>query len=268
VAMFQTTSRRLSTSNTELNLRSTVLGRQLSEATAQVDIERQVLQGAQARRQFEDALARVESATMTAPVSGMFQRSSRWVWTSQSNVETRPGDEVRRHQLLGEIPDMNTLVVKTQIPENYFYRVEPGMQARLRFDALDGVESTGTIRSIGVVAIEREASPGGALVQSEGFSGQKVFEVVIQLDEPTEEMRPGLSVAVRILLDQTEDTLAVPTTAILRRDGKNMVRVRDEVSGRTEDREVELAGRRGDRVVVTSGLNTGDTIVLNPSRGS
>lgn len=265
-ALHSATNRRLNTFNTELRLRSEVLSKQQSQTQSVLDIERRLLQGAQARWQLEQARERVESATVTAPVNGMFIRTRSWNWRERAMVESRPGDDVRNRQQLGEIPDLDTLVVKTQIPEVDLYRVEPGMPVEVTFDALDGLQVTGTLRTIGRVAIEREASPGGTLMQTDGFSGQKVFEAIVELAEVDERIRPGLSSQVRIIVEEQEDVLAVPVTAILRREGENLVRVRTS-DGRTEDRAVQLAGRRGDRIVVIQGLNPGEVVLSNPTRG-
>lgn len=258
-AVVQVESRRLGTVSQDLDLRGQVVDKQSDEAVRLLDIERKELQGMQARRKLEEARARVESSQSKAPVAGMFLRKGTWVWHMNQLVEPRPGDTVRRGQLVGEIPDLNSLVIKTQIAEGDLHRVATGMAVRLRFDAYQGLELRGRIVDIGKVAIEREASAAGALVSSEGYSGQKVFEVLIAFDTPDARLKPGITAQVSILVERRENVLSIPIEAIQRRDGANWVSVALPGGG-FEQRAVELGLRSHDAVSVTSGLQAGDRI--------
>jgi HlyD family secretion protein len=162
---------------------------------------------------------------------------------------------------LGQIPDLASLVVKTQIPESYLLRVSEGTRATVQFDAHDDLVLQGTVTLIGNVAIDRETSAGGAIVQTAGYSGQKVFEVTVSLDEVDPRLRPGITAQVRIVLDSREGVLTVPIEAVQREDeGTTVLLMNSE--GRMETRRVTLGDHNGTDVIVLEGLQGGESIAV------
>src|SRR5690606_26559887 len=138
--------------------------------------------GTTARKRLDEAQERINASTVVSPVDGIFMRTRRWNWRARANSESKPGEETRRGQELGSIPVRVSRIVKTQMAERELTNVEIGTKVRMIFDALGGLETEGVIENIGRVAIERETSAGGALVQSTTYTGQKVFEVEIAFD--------------------------------------------------------------------------------------
>lgn len=255
--------RRLDTMNQDLSFQSEILGKDVEQKGNLLSIERQTLKAARARAEIDKAQREVDEATLIAPATGVFMRKRRWDWRRRMNVEPNPGEEVRRGQMLGEIPDMSTLIVKTQVSERDWLKVREGMEARLRFDALKGKEIAGTVRQVGRVAIPREQSAGGSLEETDSDSGQKVFDLIVEFDGTNVDgLRPGLTAQVRIVTSETPGQIAVPLSAVEMTDDGPVVSVKT-LLGRLEQRPVELGPKNATSVVVTSGLTPGDRVVTD-----
>jgi len=258
-AQYDVDSSRLSTVTTDLSLRSQVATNAQERANRMSSIARAELRGNRALRILDRAQREIEQATIRSPINGIFIRTRSFNWRSQAMVEPRPGEDIRRGQELGTIPDLDSLVVRTQVPESYLLRVARGTRAVVQFDAHEGLELTGHISSIGNVAIDREASAGGTIIQTEGFSGQKVFEVLVQLDEVDPRLRPGITAQVRIVLDSRTGVLTIPIEAIQTEDAVTSVLVLTP-DGRSTLRQVKLGDHNSTDVIVLEGLQSGERV--------
>jgi HlyD family secretion protein len=88
-----------------------------------------------------------------------------------------------------------------------------------------------------------------------------------EIDIPNSDatLRSGMYASASILLEQRNEVLTLPLTAILRED--NAVYCYLVVSGKIERRELELGLRSGDEVEVKTGLNPTDNVVLTRAAG-
>jgi RND family efflux transporter MFP subunit len=73
-------------------------------------------------------------------------------------------------------------------------------------------------------------------------------------------LRPGMYATVTILLEQREDALALPITAIIHNGAETYCCA--VASGKIDHRPVTLGLRSGDEVEIISGLHDNDTVVL------
>ena len=72
-----------------------------------------------------------------------------------------------------------------------------------------------------------------------------------------------MSAHVEFLLANLENVLSVPVQAVLPLDGKDHVAVR-KPGGGIELREVTLGLSNGKLVEITHGIESGDSVILNP----
>jgi len=263
------------TSMSRLNTLTRDLDMQSQETTVQTDIttnlsriEQSRLQGDRVLQDIQEAREEIESAKIKAPVSGLFQRTRRWDWRQNKMVEPKPGDDLRRGQVIGEIPDLDTLVVKSQIPERELLNIKLGATVKVKFDAYDGVTLDGEVTNIGKIAIERQASPGGSLVETETKNREKVFEIEVSLENPPDDLKPGITATVEILLQEKENVIAVPFDAINARGDQYFVNKYNAANKTTEKIEIQPGIKNESQVVVNSGLQTGDRIFIPSSEGA
>jgi len=89
------------------------------------------------------------------------------------------------------------------------------------------------------------------------------FKVVVELHDLDEAIKPGMTAAVNIVVDQIEDVLLVPNRAVRVQDGERVVYVLWE--GMLEPVKVRLGvSSETHSEVIESVLREGDLIVLNP----
>jgi HlyD family secretion protein len=186
------------------------------------------------------AEATLEQAWIKSPISGVI-----------TLVEPMVGDQVSMGALAFRVDDLSRLLVDVQISEVDINRISVGQRALLSFDAILDEEYSGEVV---------EVSPVGTIDQ-----GLVNFQVTIELLDADELIRPGMTAAVNIRVEQLEDVLLVPNRAVRAVEGQRVVYIVAE-DGMPEMVEIEL-GATSDMYseVIGGELSAGDEIILNPS---
>lgn len=179
----------------------------------------------QAKRAYEDSRCQ-------APFAGVL--ASRSIELFQS---VAPGASTVR------VAGLSRLEAVVSIPESEARDYRDGQTARFRLLEAGAKPLSGRIGSI------------DRAVQSTS----RVVTARVQLSNPGNALRPGMIGRVSILRAKYDRAIVVASQSVLRlHDGTAVMRVRD---GRAERVNVALGATRGDSVVVTSGLTSGDRII-------
>jgi HlyD family secretion protein len=252
----------ISTYREDMNLRGMVTGAQNTEKTNEIRMERIGLRGDKSMARISEKQEQIKQANVIAPVAGLFSRQKNWSWQLRRRVERQPGEQVSEGEHLGSIPDLRALVVRSQVPESEMMRVSPGSDVTVLFEALEGLELEGKILTMAPIAIERETSAGGQMTASgEELTGEKVFEIVVELEELDKRLRPGLTARAKIMLERRDSTLTVPIESIYTDGGKHYLSV--WTADKKKDLvEVQLGMSGPNKVEVLSGVKQGDQIFL------
>jgi HlyD family secretion protein len=186
---------------------------------------------------FEATLAQ---AYLTAPFDGVIV---------DSNVE--PGDKVTSGLYAFEVEDQTHLYVDVDVSEIDINRVSLGQEVTLVFDAIYGQEYLGEVVKIGATGTEEK--------------GIVSFEVTIELLNPDENIKPGMTASAYIQVDKVEEALLIPNRAIRVSDGERVVFVLDNNDTEPQAVPIVLGVTDGVMSQVLSGdLEAGDQVVLNP----
>jgi len=86
------------------------------------------------------------------------------------------------------------------------------------------------------------------------------FTVTVHLDNADERLRPGLTADTEILVDERENVLTVPSEAVRRSEGKQVVYI--AAGDRYETREVVTGYRDLRYTEIKSGLQEGEEVVI------
>ena len=166
--------------------------------------KRVVVSEAQVRR-AEDVLQRTIT---TAPLDGMV-----------TNLPVRIGETVvagiqnSAASLIMTIADMSLITAEVKVDETDIVNVKLNQIANIAIDAIPGKTFQGHVIEIGNTAILR--STGLAASQSAISSQEaKDFKVVIALDDPPAEIRPGLSCTSKIITSTKEKVISIPIQAL------------------------------------------------------
>ncbi len=184
------------------------------------------------------ARATLDLAQITAPFAG-----------SVTKVGVQEGDQVVPGTVAFEVADLSRLLVDVQVSELDINSIQIGQPVNISFDAILGQEYQGEVMEAGLT---------GTVTQ-----GAVNFEVTVLLTDADSRVRPGMTAAVNLVVNQLEDVLLVPNRAVRVLEGERVVYTLNE--GVLEPRMVVL-GASSDLYseVVDGELKAGDPVVLNP----
>jgi HlyD family secretion protein len=124
-----------------------------------------------------------------------------------------PGLQNQTGTLIMTIADMSLITAEVKVDETDIVNVALGQPAEITIDALPNRTFKGHVTEIGNTAILR--STGVAASQSAISSQEaKDFKVVLALDNPPEEIRPGLSCTAKITTATRQNVLTIPIQAL------------------------------------------------------
>ncbi|MCS7247510.1 MAG: efflux RND transporter periplasmic adaptor subunit [Anaerolineales bacterium] len=184
------------------------------------------------------AQATLNLARLTAPFGGTI-----------TEVKIKPGDQVTPGMVAIRIDDLSRLLVDVRISEVDINRVRPGQEATLNFDAILNKVYRGKVR---------EVSPVGTIAQ-----GIVDFIVTIELSNADQDVKPGMTAAVNIVVNRLSDVLLVPNRAVRLNEGERIVYVLR--NGQPEVVPITLGASSETHSEVIGGeLKVGDAVILNP----
>jgi HlyD family secretion protein len=111
------------------------------------------------------------------------------------------------------LADMSVITAEVKVDETDIVNIKLGQPADVTVDALPGRIFKGHVTLVGDQAILR--STGIATSQStSGTEEAKDFKVVVTLDAPSDELRPGLSTTAKITTAHKPGVLSLPIQAL------------------------------------------------------
>ena len=181
-----------------------------AQAEAQTESQRaHVNQAVASQRSNYDALDKTISR---APFDGLV-----------TNVPVREGETVvlgiqnAEGSTLMTLADMSVITAEVKVDETDIVNVRMNQPAEVTVDALPGRIFKGHVTEVGDQALLR--TTGIATSQSTtGTEEAKDFKVVVTLDEPSDDLRPGLSATAKIRTASEANVLSIPIQALVQRD--------------------------------------------------
>ena len=132
-----------------------------------------------------------------------------------------PGIQNSNGSFLMTLSDMSVVTAEVKVDETDIVNVRMGQDADVTIDAVPGKTFHGKVTEIGSQAVLR--SSGLATTQSTTSTQEaKDFKVVVTLDSPPENLRPGLSTTAKIKTAEKKDVVAIPIQALAIRSRKDI----------------------------------------------
>ncbi|MDY6951240.1 MAG: efflux RND transporter periplasmic adaptor subunit [Thermodesulfobacteriota bacterium] len=233
---------------TEMELEQTKKGATFKVASAVATVGEAQGKLRATRESLKQAESDLEKTTIHAPFSGiaiLFE-----TFRDGEKRKPRVGDQAWQNQPLLYLPDMSSMIVKTQIREIDLHKVRLGQKSSIRVDAYPDALFEGEVSFIGVLASKR----------FEGGIGEKYFQLTVTLQGDDSRLRPGMTTRVSILTDSVKSALCVPSQAVFDEGGKKYCYL---YRGRNFARaEVSLGKQNEDLAEIVSGLAEGDKVSL------
>jgi hypothetical protein len=161
------------------------------------------------------------------------------------------GALVREQQTVFLLPDPTRMQVKAKINESRISLIREGMPVKIRVNA-------GEDELLGrVIKVNKYAEPGNWW-----GSNVKEYATYIQIMEPPETIRTGMTAEVRIFVEQIESAVQVPVHAVYETKRHHFVLLKDGSSWKTQ--EIEIGATNDKFVTVKTGVAQSDNVVLDP----
>jgi HlyD family secretion protein len=179
----------------------------------------------------------LRKTTYTAPIDGIVSYIA--VRVGENVV---PGIQNATGSYLMTISDMSVVTAEVKVDETDIVNVRNAEEADVKIDAIPGKTFTGHVTEVGDQAILR--SSGLATTQTTANTQEaRDFKVVVRLDNPPDNLRPGLSVTATIKTASKKDVLTIPIQALAMRSKRAL----DEAARKDKgDSSVTLAATRTD----------------------
>ncbi len=223
----------------------------VDEAVGEADARRAACAAARAavrvsQAQVDVAHATLERTRLRAPFAGIIAEVNgeigEYVTPSPVGVATIP---------TVDLIDRSCAYVKAPIDEVDAAGIKPGVEARITVDAYPAHPFPARVRRVApyVLDVEKQA---------------RTVDVEVDFANPedTAAMLPGYSADVEIVLERREQTLRVPTEAVL--EGNRVYLL--TAGGMIEERSFEAGIANWQYTEVVSGLHAGDAVVLSVDR--
>jgi HlyD family secretion protein len=183
---------------------------QLNQARAQTDSTRGHLQTDVATLRADQDL--LSKTIATAPFDAIVTNEP--VREGETVVE---GIQNSEGSTLMTLADMSVVTAEVKVDETDIVNVQMGQAADVTVDALPDKIFKGHVTLVGDQALLR--STGVATSQSTtGTEEAKDFKVVVTLDDPSDELRPGLSCTAKITTAHKNDVISLPIQALTMHD--------------------------------------------------
>jgi HlyD family secretion protein len=193
---------------------------------------------AAAKARVEAAQATLNMARLMAPFAGTI-----------TDAHSLPGDQVTGGTLGFRVDDLSSLYVDVEISEVDINTVSVGQPVTLTFDAILGSVYNGEVTQV---------SQAGNTVQ-----GVVNFTVTVKVTDADQKVKPGMTAAVNITVQQIKDVVLIPNRAVRVVDSKRVIYLLRD--GLPVQVEVRLGSSSDTMSVLASGeVKVGDEIILNP----
>jgi len=215
----------------------------IAQAQGQLRAAREGVQAARAQAQAGEAgvasaQSQLASTRVVAPFSGV--------------VEARlqePGELAAPGQPVVRLVGSGTVKVTAGVPERYAGEIEQGTQVQVSPNAYEAEARGGRVSFVGLAIDE----------------GSRTFPIEVAVENADRSLKPSMVVRMDVTRQILENAIVVPTEAVVRDErGTSVFVVAQDTAGAVASRRVvELGPNAGDTVVLRSGVEAGDQIIVS-----
>ena len=169
-----------------------------------------------------------------------------------SNLKAQENYLVDTDSSLLEIIDSNDLRIIVEIPEYNSQAVKIGQSVKVRQDISDDDK-----------VYDGEITKISRLSTTSSLTSENVLEADVKTKEVIPNLVPGFKIKAVLQLKADEKNIIIPKIALQSENGKYFVFTID-IKNTVKRKEVTVKNIVGDNIIVTSGLNVGEILIITP----
>ena len=169
-----------------------------------------------------------------------------------SNLKAQENYLVDTDSSLLEIIDSNDLRIIVEIPEYNTQSVKLGQTVKVRQDISDDDK-----------VYDGEITKISRLSTTSSLTSENVLEADVKTKELIPNLVPGFKIKAVLQLKSDEKNIIIPKIALQSENGKYFVFTID-TKNTVKRKEVTVKNIVGDNIIVTSGLNVGEILIITP----
>ena len=193
-----------------------------------------------AQAELQSAQLQLQDTELRSPVDGFV-----------SERQLDPGTLVNLGDRIMTVQAGREVWVVASLPQEIYNYVDRGASCQIKVDGLRD-------RLFDAYIFSKDSAVDAASRQ---------FNIRVKIDDPNNEVKPGMFARVLLTLGPDGERLTVPTSALLdRNDVERTAQVYKVVEGKIEIVNLKLGPSDGEKALVLEGLEEGDTVVVQTAR--
>ncbi len=207
-----------------------------------LDIARSQLSVDKSQIDLDTAKYNLDQGTLISPINGI---------VSKVNINPGASQGVGSSTVVMSIIDPSEMQVDISVDETDISKVDVNQRVQLTVEAAGTRPYQGTVIAV---------SPASTVT-----SGVTSYTVTIKVPDP-KGLKAGMTATANVIYQSKQNVLLVPNRAIKTVNRERQVQVL--VDGKAETRTVQVGLADDQRSEITSGLNEGDTVLIEAARGA
>ena len=204
---------------------------------------------------LQDIEDQISKCTIYSPAEGVVVYNNKFSSRGGSEFVVEEGAAVRERQTILKLPDPTKMQVKADVNESRITLIAPGMAAKIKVGAVPGDLLAKVVR------VNKYAEPGSWF-----NSSVKEYATFIEILDPPETIRTGMTAEVRIFVEQLADAVQIPVHGVYEFKGHHFCLKKGAGENEWETVEIEIGATNDAMVTIESGLEEGEQIALNPRK--
>ncbi|WRS26219.1 efflux RND transporter periplasmic adaptor subunit [Oscillospiraceae bacterium MB08-C2-2] len=190
-----------------------------------------------AKKSLDEVAAYLNNGVLTAPCDGVV-----------ASVSYSAGDTAPANNAIAVISDSSNVFVYVSVAQDDISSISLGQEATLTMDAFEDETFTGIIDSI-------------STTPARSASGTASYNVTVKVEGDVAQIFEGMTGSLTLITRQQQNVLYVSNRTVYEKDGQQYVKVKTE-SGEISEALVETGFSDGRNVEITSGLEEGQTVLI------
>lgn len=189
-----------------------------------------------------------QNATVKATANGTITNLS---VTSGSSVNAEAASITEARTPILTIANLTTTEVVVSLSESDITKVKDGQEVVIDVGAVDDKKYKGIVRRVDTIGTDQ--------------AGVIRYQAYIEVVNPDDKIRPGMTSDVEIVTNKTENVLTVPNSAVKPYQGGRAVRVVNPRTKEIEYKSVKIGLRGQEKTQILEGIEEGQEVVTSLS---